>query len=389
MSFRKSLNWTSAALVSLFLLVNLALLLGGGIRLGGDSPRYLEGAENLLRGLPLQGRQLSYSGYAFLIAFCRLTGAGLTGVVFTQLVLAATASVALYDLGRRLHGHRAGLIAAGLFASNPDIARWNAFILTDSLYISLVILSVWCVDTATRRGRYWYAIAAAPLAMAALVRPNGMFLLMVALTYVVGRSISRQSLRWLIISGIILAFVLGAIIASRFYPPSSLEHPEVTLRKGITGINSWRVSMPAELTPIKGEWSAALGYAARHRFAYFRLALARVSIELIHIRPFYSIRHNIILLATLPLIYFSALLGFRLNRDRSLAHLILLVISSHLFLVALTFADGDGRFLLYVLPLICLFSSCAAASLIEHYLRARTTEAKREAGVMAGRCAGE
>ncbi|HYY55743.1 MAG TPA: hypothetical protein VE842_00350, partial [Pyrinomonadaceae bacterium] len=97
------LNMASAVLVSLFLAVNLTLLISGGIRLGGDSPRYLEGADNLLRGLPLQGRQISYSGYALLIAFCRLSGTGLPGVVFVQLVLAAAAAVALYDLGRRLH----------------------------------------------------------------------------------------------------------------------------------------------------------------------------------------------------------------------------------------------------------------------------------------------
>jgi hypothetical protein len=197
-------------LASLFVLVNLSIILGGGgIRLGGDSQRYLAGADNLLSGLPLQGKQISYSGYVLLIAFCRLTRAGLPGVIFIQLLFTAAAAVALYDLGRRLHGRLAGIIAAGLLIANPDIARWNVFILTDSLYISLIVLCVWCVHTAALRKRYWYILAAAVLAAAALVRPNGLFLLAVAVLYLVSRAIAHKNLRRLAISCIVLAFVLG------------------------------------------------------------------------------------------------------------------------------------------------------------------------------------
>jgi hypothetical protein len=167
------------------------------------------------------------------------------------------------------------------------------------------------------------------------------------------------------LAGIILAFVLGAITVSRFYPTSSNAHPEVTLRNGITGIPQWRVSMPPDSEPIRGQWSGALNYALRHPFASIRLGVTRVSIELIHIRPFYSSRHNIALLLMLPLLYLLALTGMKLNRDPSLTRLIALTIAAHLFVVAITFADWDGRYLLYILPLIFLLSSCAAASLIE------------------------
>ncbi|MDT7541866.1 MAG: hypothetical protein QOE33_1770 [Acidobacteriota bacterium] len=320
---------------------------------------------------------MSYAGYALLIALCQFAGAGLPGVVLIQLCFAALAAVALYDLGRRLHGRMCGLMAATLFVVNPDIARWHVFILTDSLYISLVILSVWCVHTAARRGRQWYVVALASLGLAALVRPNGLFLLAVAVLYLVSRAISRRSLRWLTNAGIIIALVLGTITVARFYPTSSNAHPEVTLRNGITGIPQWRVAMPRDAAPIKGQWCGALGYAARHPLASFRLAITRVSIELIHVRPFYSSRHNIGLWLTLPLLYLLALIGLKLNRDRSLAHLLILTIIAHLFVVALTFADWDGRYLLYMLSLIFLFSSCAAVSLIDLYLSRRAANAER------------
>jgi len=370
-------------LASIFVLVNL-LIFSGGISLGGDSQRYLSGADNLLRGLPLQGRQLSYSGYALLIAFCRLTRVGLPGVVFIQLLFAAAAAVALYDIGRRLHGRVAGLFAAGLYVANPDIARWNAFILTDSLYISLVILSVWCVHTAALRKRYWYITAAAALCAAALVRPNGLFLLAVAVLYLVSRAIEHKSLRRVAVSALVLAFVLGAFAASRFFQGGSKDHPEATLRNGITGINEWRVPMPSDPAPVEGEGAAVFSYVARHPLASFRLGITRVFVELIHVRPFYSFRHNLVLLMSLPFLYLLALMGLKVQRDRSLTRLLLLAIGSQLFVVAITFADSDGRFLLYVLPLVCLFSSCGVASLIDLYLLRRKSEVKREVRVVAG-----
>jgi hypothetical protein len=40
------------------------------------------------------------------------------------------------------------------------------------------------------------------------------------------------------------------------------------------------------------------------------------------------------------------------------------IIGSHMLFVALTVADWDGRFLLYVLPLISLLAACWAAEFV-------------------------
>lgn len=364
------------ALLIAFLLLNLAILIKDGIRIGGDSRRYLSGAQNLLQGLALQSSQTFYLGYVAVIAFCQRTGIGLPGVIAIQLIFAALAAMALYDLGRRLHGRRAGLIAAALFVANPDIARWNAFILTDSLYISLVILSVWVVHTtALRRKRYWYVIAVALLIAAALVRLNGWVLMAVSVLYLLSRVVSRKSLRWLAVSAVAITFISAAIAAARVFPTVNGRPPISTWSGGITGIPSWRVSMPPAPAPLEGTWAEALSYVAWHPLASLRLACARVAIELIHGRPSYSVKHNLVLAAILPFLYLLALIGTKLNRERSLLNFIILVIAAHLTVVALTFADWDGRYLLYILPLIGLLSSCAIVSLIDLYRG--TMKAKR------------
>jgi 4-amino-4-deoxy-L-arabinose transferase-like glycosyltransferase len=364
-------------LISLFLLVNLAILMSIGIRTAGDSPRYLDGAENLLRGLPFQERQAYYTGYLPLIAFCQMIGSGLPGVVAVQLMMAGLAALALYDLGRRLHGESAGLFAAGLFAANPDIARWNAYILTDSLYISLVILAVWSTHKAFERRRYWYVLAAAVLVAATLIRPNGSVLVLVSLLYLCS-GIKRRRLRYLAIAAILLASILSALALLRFYTLHYGDNPATALRYGITGISEWDVRMPSEPGPFAGEWTDLIGYVARHPFASLRLGATRVAIELIHARPFFSFKHNALLLLSLPVIYLLALVGLRLSRNRSLVRLVVLTIVAHLAVVAATYADWDGRFLLYVLPLICLLSSCALASLTTKRARALSSKDMEE-----------
>ncbi|HEY6190424.1 MAG TPA: glycosyltransferase family 39 protein [Pyrinomonadaceae bacterium] len=377
-SFSERRGWVAAfVLISLFLLTNVAILLTVGIHMGGDSLRYVGGAENLLRGSPLQERQSHYTGYLLLIAFCRVTGIGLPGVIAIQLLMAGLAAFALYDLGRKLHGESAGLFAAGLFAANPDIARWNAYILTDSLYISFVTLAVWSVYKAFELGRHWYVLAVAVLVAATLIRPNGSVLILVSLLYL-SSYLKPGTRSWLVISAILLASILGALVVLRFYTLQYSDNPVIALRYGTTGIGEWGVLMPSEPGPFAGEWTDLIGYVARHPLASLRLCATRVAIELVHARPFFSFKHNALLLATLPVIYLLALMGLKLNRNRALTRLIVLTITAHLAVVAATYADWDGRFLLYALPLICLLSSCALASLIASCARALSPKYTRE-----------
>jgi hypothetical protein len=164
---------TAALLAAVFLLSN-SWFLAEGVRLGGDSYlRYLPGAESLLRGRPLTSHQATFLGYIYLVAFCRYAGAGLTGVVVVQLLFAAFATAALYDLGKSLGGRLSGVIAAGLSAGNPELVRWNSFILTDSLYTSAAVLATWGIYRASRRGGYWYPAAVLAVFCAASIARTG------------------------------------------------------------------------------------------------------------------------------------------------------------------------------------------------------------------------
>lgn len=64
-------------------------------------------------------------------------GLTLDWITVVNLLLEVVAALALYDIGRNIGGRWTGPLAAFLYVENPDIAIWNRFLLTDSLYAAL------------------------------------------------------------------------------------------------------------------------------------------------------------------------------------------------------------------------------------------------------------
>jgi hypothetical protein len=113
-----------------------------------------------------------FIGYNGLLAASDALGLGAIGAVLFQAVAAACATLALYDLGRQIGGRLAGVLGAAFFVVNYDIARWHQYVLTDSLYISMVVVTTWAVHRASERGGVSYLGAGVLIAITALVRPN-------------------------------------------------------------------------------------------------------------------------------------------------------------------------------------------------------------------------
>jgi 4-amino-4-deoxy-L-arabinose transferase-like glycosyltransferase len=368
----KTSDTTHPAWIALLIVVSLSLSvvffrMGGGIRTGGDTSRYLDGANCLLaRKLP-PDKGTSYLGYEAVVALNIVVGSGLGGVIVLQWVFAALAAVAQYDLGRQLGGTKVALLSAAVVVANPDLCRWQSFILTDSLYISFLILTIWVLHRASVDGARGQCAAAVLLAVAtALIRPNGWIMPPIALAYLALHQRGKPRIGWLV--PIVTAFVF--VISAAAFPPFrnaiQEEHPDMMLRRGevVWGYPAWRLAMPADPVASAEDWPSALGYVGRHPLACLYLAGLRVLAELAHFRPFYSTRHNAAFLVVLPPLYFLATIGFIRTRRHALAQLLAAIVAGHLLIIALTFADWDGRFLLYFLPAIGVFAATGLACLI-------------------------
>ena len=342
-----------------FAVVNAGTFAAGGVRYGSDSARYLRGAVDLLALRRLHDKAASYLGYVIIVAVSRVTHTGVAGVVALQLAGTAGASLLLYQLGRRMGGDRVALAAALFYVGNPWLARWNWYVLTEAPYIAAVVLAVTAVERADRRRDVRsFATALVALLAAALMRPTGWILLPVAACFLSRSAFRRKAVKWLSWAGVAIAFLGIAAAIPAFRGGIQNERPEVLLRRGDTLINwaPWRIHMPQDASTEEG-WVAGLRYVARHPFHSALVGMARVGIAIASVRPYYSVKQNIALVAYLTPVIALAFIGAASRWRAPLTRLVVAVVGAQLLVIALTLADEDGRYFAYSLPLIGLLAA--------------------------------
>lgn len=346
-------------------------MLWSGIRVGGDTGIYVDGATALLDGQPLTERQPSYVGYIAVIAALQLAGAGLIGVVAAQLAAATFAAFAVHRMAVELGGRPAGGLAVLLFAVDVDTNRWHAFILSDSLFISALAVTAWLVHRATARpgGAGGYLTALLALVVAASIRPEGWFVIPAAALYWLLRSRESAARRATLFGAAALTCaVLAAVVAPRLGGNVAAVGPGEMLRRGQTiwEYDGWRVAMPDDpvLSSPRGA-AAAAAYAMRHPISTARLMAARLAVHAAHVRPFYSTAHNLLIAAWLLPLYACFALGAWALRRTPLVWWGGAVLATQSLVVALTHADWDGRYLAHVMPLVYPCAACGLAAVLQ------------------------
>lgn len=349
------------------LVAALTLLIGAlvaalsGVRMGGDSVRYLLAWDVILSG-SWPGKSASYPGYVVTVAVLRVFGPW--AVVAVQIAAAGLASLALFDLATRLYDRRAGLIAGVLFAINLKIASWHAYILTDSLYISSLVLTVWAVERARVEGTVGRYLAAATLTLyTASLRPTGWLVVVIVVGYLVWHLPMRRKARALAAGAAVASAIAVVAVMPAVGGAVDAESPTRMLYEGRV---QWappeaRMTMPGPNDETDVSLGAGLAYVLDYPSSTAELAVRRVIRSLISIRPYFSAVHNLAIVLYLLPVYLMALVGLRLALLRSLGLLMASVFAVHMIVVAGTFADYDGRFLLHVLPIVLAMAGVGAS----------------------------
>ena len=146
------------------------------------------------------------------------------------------------------------------------------------------------------------------------------------------------------------------------------ESPSVKLYTGevVWQEDLWRVKMPsADLS--RTDLASGMLYGLRHPVASAWLVCKRLSVMFLRIRPSYSWKHNLFLLAYhVPLTilaFIGAWLGWKSRHVRMATAFVI----AHAIVVALTFNDNDGRFTLYFTPLLGLLAATSVATAIHRF----------------------
>ena len=344
---------------------NWGLLTTGksGVQFGQDSSRYIDGAAHLLSNVPFEGTEIFYLGYVFLIAFVKILGAGLEMALLIQLAFALLASYAIFDLARFITSNKTvGIIAAGLFLSNPFITTWHLYIHTDSMYFSFLIFSTWSIyKTIEKHHLKYYIFSFAIVCITALVRPSGWILLPLYFIFILSFSNLKTLIKYILSLIIICLFFISAAYLPLFNKAIQ-EAPaaEMLLNGGVIwGRPDQNINMPKDPNLEKKNWIYAYNYIVKHPLACLKLATYRVATELLPVhRPWISTKFKIRFLIWVLPAYLLAVFGVFAYKKNAAVIIALTIIVTNIFVISLTHADHEFRFLLYILPLIYLLAVC-------------------------------
>lgn len=357
----------------LYALVCSVFWIRGPVHYGGDSVRYIEAARQLVSvGRVVDVKAAYYLGYEIFVAAIYAAGLGDIGVIAVQIMLGGLAIFALFDLGRHIGGELGGIFAASLYAVNIELHQWTFYILTETLFTTTLIFVVWAVYRATEKGNHigWLTLGLVLGAALPVIRPNGWVLLPVVVIYLMFQFVRKPgwkmgiytilaagimvfSMAWLpYYQGIIPEHSLGLFFQGDDAYYSRLLRGEVIWNDAGT-----QIAMPSGIPVLTGGLGSVLRYCSQNTVACVNLFGRRIFLEAIYWRPYYSFEHNLGIALVLPVLYVFAILGVYRLRKAFFTWFILCLICVHFLFVSITWVDYNGRFLLYVLPLISLFGS--------------------------------
>lgn len=207
-----------------------------GIQPASDTEFYLrnstivqEARGNVL-ALREAGVPIYYWGFSSLLAVLQNNQ---TLVVLLQIVLHAFAAVLMYKIGKRIFGFTAGIIAGVGFAFLQEVFHWNLYVLTDSLFVFILIASLYAYLRASETQNVWrWTIFGLLIVSTIFIRPAFAPLFgSVALLLIAGWN---RKLRWSLIGTMGLIGIGGIIY---FFQQS----PDV--RHGVSGFLHFFLSL--------------------------------------------------------------------------------------------------------------------------------------------------
>lgn len=317
-------------------------ILGGSVFLSPDSYGYLENAATWA-GI---GRETwNRWGFLAVIRLGEYLGSGAAFLVVVQVLLLTAAGAAVFDLGRRLSGMAAGVVAASAVLLNPMVFQWVRFVQTEIMFYSLVLLAAWCAERvlAGRGGGTALVLVAVAVSV---TRPNGVLVGAACATVLVLRHVRRPRrgiailLVWIAAAS---ALVLGLEDATPRYGWDTAAYTVGGVV--IEGSEHARTSiaMPTPDAAVTSN-SELLRYVAEHPIAVARLAIQRIWTETIQIRRHYPAVVNLGVGIFMIGYAGATVVGLIVLRRSDLTKVVLLIAAPLALLVGGTFAVPEGRF---------------------------------------------
>lgn len=356
------INWDSGYLCSGY----------GGIQYASDSNRYIYGAESLINNQDIIGFRKAFIGYISIIALGKLLGLGLIFTILFQIIIILLSSIALFNLIKSItKSDTAGIIGFSFYLTNPFIVNWVLYIHSESIYSSMLVLFAWAINNAIHKSNFYnYCLSIFITLFTCSLRPNGWLLIPVAIIFLLLYSKLSKTIKYSLITSSLIIFIIIINYSPWFSNNSETEKINELLLNGtiICSPDTYCLEMPkANFTDENILYFSAL-YILKHPLKFIELGGLRIASELLPIyRPWLSNEFIIrFFLWMLPLYLFTlaAILFIRKNLGLKI---VMCVIALHLLILSLTFSEREFRFLIHILPLLCVTGSCGLYIVFKKY----------------------
>jgi len=341
-----------------------------GYKLGNDSIRYIDAGRDILKFNLPEGKALSYLSYDLIVAFGLFFNQNLFNVVLIQIFLTAISAYCLYKLTSIIFTQTTGIICFLIFLFYPDIQIRNFYILTESIIISIPIISFFFIYS---KNKYVFLLGMLLFLFACFIRPHAIVIFPLII-FIIYFKIQKLDNKFFIkLFYLILLFFIPLLI----YLINYLLSKEGILNTLISGeiikeYQDLKIKNPPELVYSNKSESLFDIILIFYEYPIFfiKVFLSKFYWFFVRIRPYYSDIHNLIIIFITAPLYIFFLFGIFLSTKAiKLKFILLLYILLTTISVCLTTVDWSGRFLLPIIPFICIFASAGIIYLYKTYIK--------------------
>lgn len=341
-------------LISTFWIINIQILTTLGIQGTPDSSKLIHGAYEVLSNQLPTHNSIYYASYIALLAVIFKTNFGIYNIVYIQICFSFIAFLALINITNKLAGFWASILAGLMFCTDIWIMTRNSFLMTESLYISTIIILFWLM---ARFNNYNFLIYSPLVIFGSLLRPTGLTILPIVCTFIVQQRLypTWEKILWTFSVLCIFIYILG--VASTFQNPSDIIKPLEMIQKGVVvgNVDYWKIPMPIDNEKLSESPWETFHYVFRYPLQTSKLILARLIAHFINVRPTYTNQENFLIAAWLLLIYTSAWFTyFQLLKNR-ITTASLIIVTYHSLIIMTSFASA--RYLMYTMSIFYIFSA--------------------------------
>jgi hypothetical protein len=315
----------------------------------------------------------THSGYIGVLVTSKSIFHSIYPSIVFQYILSITSTFLFYKgLSKLLKNEQAAFYTALLILCYIPIQQWNTCLLTESIFISLILLFIWAYSIEKTSHRWLMLILICMLA--ATVRPNGGILFITCFgVYGIQSLLQDKKLPVFLYIGIALVFLILHFYTDTFYHflLDSFNKGEI-----ICGYDHWSSPHKTHIqnNSPSGSITKILHLISSNPLKSTQLFVGRFVALWIDIRTYYSFSHNLFIGIYLLIAYATAIMGFIQYRNvfTELVLITLLYCGMNSVLVMVTYADWDGRFLAPLLPVIFIWSGLGIYFSIQFLKRKNT-----------------